>query len=719
MEHNSLYRRSQPLQRLRQLFFRHKPGAELKAAQFRSSLPLADAWRGSPWHVKLRLSPLLVGLLVSVAYYVGAKLGFALTLKPQPVSVLWPPNSILLAALLLTPPRWWFWIFLMVVPAHWASQLQSGVPQIMILCWFISNACEALIGALSIRFLSRGKFHLDTFRHTGIFILCGVLLAPFLSSFVDAGFVALNGWGQSAYWQVWRTRFFSNALAALTLVSLIVSWSDLRIEGRRNKMQSSILEAVALAFCLISVSLLIFVRQKPGVETEMALLYMPLPFVLWAAVRFGVAGASASLVVVTIVSIWGAAQGYGPFASHSPLENALSLQIFLILVCIPQLCLAAALQERRKSEEALRRSEERYRELIETQTDLICRFLPDTTLTFVNDAYCRFFGRQREELIGRKFTELIPEPEREATLKRIAALAKAGGVQTAEHQVLLPDGKRAWHHWVNHAISGSDGRVIEFQAIGRDISDRKRAEEANAKLAHVSRLAVVGELTASIAHEINQPLGAILSNADAASMLLEAHPHKIEDLKQILADIRKDDARASEVVRHIRRLLRKRQLELRPLDLNATISGVLELIRAEAHRRNAVCKADLQPNLPLVKGDQVDLQQVLLNLALNGLDAMNETPAERRLLRISSAVLGSTDVEVTVCDAGCGIAPERLPLLFESFATTKNEGLGLGLSISHAIIEAHRGRIWAENNANGGATFHFTIPTEETTPSNI
>jgi two-component system, LuxR family, sensor kinase FixL len=679
------------------------------------SLLLTDRSRGGHWLGKLKSSPLPAGFLAAVAYYLGAKLGFALTLQPQPVSVLWPPNSILLAALLLTPARWWWFIFLMVAPAHWAAQLQSDVPQKMILCWFVSNGCEALIGASCIRLLSRGEFHLDTFRNTGIFILGGVFLGPFLSSFLDAGFVALNRWGDSAYWDVWRTRFFSNALAAVTLATVIVSWSNAWMRGIRKTMQGSIAEAAILSLSLVLVSLVVFVRQEPGVETRGVLLYLPLPFLLWAAVRFGVAGASASLLAFTLISVWGTAHGAGPFASHSPLENALSLQIFLLVICIPQLCLAAALEERGQAEEALRSSEERYREVIETQTDLICRFLPDTTLTFVNEAYCRFFHRRREELIGLKWVELIPESEREKTLERIAALAKAPGVQTAEHEVLLPDGRRAWHHWVNHAICGSGGRVIELQAIGRDISDRKRAEEADAKLAHVSRLALVGELTASIAHEINQPLGAILSNADAASMLLEANPEKIDDVKQILADIRKDDARASEIVRHVRKLLRKRHLEMRPLEINAVLSAALELIRVEAHRRNMVCEADLQPNLPLVKGDQVDLQQVLLNFALNGLDAMSETPQDRRLLNITSTVLASREVEVTVSDRGCGIATGRLPMLFESFVTTKQNGLGLGLSICRAIIEAHHGRIWAENNPEGGATFHFTLPTEQTT----
>jgi two-component system sensor kinase FixL len=678
---------------------------------------MLDTWRSGAWPLKLTASPLAAGFLVSLAYYIGARLGFALTLRPTPVSVLWPPNSILLAGLLLTPPRWWWFLFLAAAPAHWAAQLQSGVPQMMILCWFISNSCEALIGAACIRRLCGGKLHLDTFRNVVIFITCGVLLAPFLSSFLDSGFVALNRWGGDSYWHVWRTRFFSNALAALTLVTFILTWSDLSLQRIRKSACRVIPEAALLALGLVMVSFGIFVHQKPGAEAEGAWLYMPLPFLLWAAVRFGVSGASASILAVTLISIWGAAHERGPFASHSPMENALSLQVFLVLISIPQLCLAVTLEERRKTEEALRTSEERYREVIETQTDLICRFLPDTTLTFVNEACCRFFNRRREELVGLKFTELIPEPERSRAAERIAALVSKPGVQTTEHEVLLPDGKHAWHHWVNYPIRGSDGRVIEFQGVGRDISDRKRAEEANAKLAHVSRLAMIGELTASIAHEINQPLQAILTNTGAASILLEANPEKIEDVKQILAEIRKDNSRASEVIRHMRKLLRKHQLEMQPLELNGMIAGVLEFLKVEGYRRRVVCAAELQPNLPIVHGDHVHLEQVLLNLALNGLEAMTETPENNRRLRVTSAVLEPGKVQVTVRDTGCGIAPETLPRLFESFFSTKKEGMGLGLSISGAIIEVHGGRIWGENNPDGGAAFHFTLPAQERTPA--
>jgi PAS domain S-box-containing protein len=185
----------------------------------------------------------------------------------------------------------------------------------------------------------------------------------------------------------------------------------------------------------------------------------------------------------------------------------------------------------RRAEEALRRSEERFREVVDSQPELICRYLPDTTLTFVNEAYCKYFGVSREELIGRRFVELIPEEAREAAQRHVLSLLENPRSERNEHQVVRSDGSIGWQQWVDHEVRGRDGRVVEFQAIGLDVTDRKRAEEATRNLTHASRLSLLGELTASIAHEINQPLGAILANADAADMLIEAGAGSPEQIR--------------------------------------------------------------------------------------------------------------------------------------------------------------------------------------------
>src|ERR1700720_113967 len=190
--------------------------------------------------------PFFAMLSVFAAYYLGAKIGFALTFQPHPVSFLWPPNSILLAALLLTPVRIWWVILLAAFPAHLAAELGSHVPPTMVFCWFISNSCEALIGAGCVRYLIDRPLRFDRLRNVAIFCSFAALLGPFLSSFLDAAFVGINHWGQDSYWQVWRIRFTSNILATLTLVPLIVTWGAEGIAWLRKIRRARLLEASLL-----------------------------------------------------------------------------------------------------------------------------------------------------------------------------------------------------------------------------------------------------------------------------------------------------------------------------------------------------------------------------------------------------------------------------------------------------------------------------------------
>ena len=195
-------------------------------------------------------------------------------------------------------------------------------------------------------------------------------------------------------------------------------------------------------------------------------------------------------------------------------------------------------RRRRRAEESLRESEERYRDVVEAQTDLICRYLPDTTLTFVNETYCRHFGRTRDELVGTKFIELVPEPERAATLRYVESMVSSPRTESYEHQVLRPDGSTGWQQWMDHAIRDADGQVIEVQAIGRDITELRRAEteaqERRKEVTHLTRVAILGELSGALAHELNQPLTAILSNTQAAQRLLARAPIDLAELGEIL-----------------------------------------------------------------------------------------------------------------------------------------------------------------------------------------
>lgn len=294
-------------------------------------------------------------LVVASAYYIGAQIGFGLTFQPHPVSTLWPPNSILLAALLLSPVRSWWFLLLAAFPAHLLAQLNANIPLTMILSWFVSNCSEALIGASILRYLTKSEMRFDNTYHVGMFILVA-FLAPFLSSFIDAAFVMLNRFGNTSFWDLFRVRFFSNVMASLTLVPLILTWWRGEFPKWGTITWKRYLESALLVTGIVIVGI---ITQEAELNKTPALLYLPLPFLLWAAIRFGPKGSSAVLLFVTVFEIWVAIHGHGPFASQSAESNALSVQLFLILASMPLLFLAALIKEREQAQEAATQKEER------------------------------------------------------------------------------------------------------------------------------------------------------------------------------------------------------------------------------------------------------------------------------------------------------------------------------------------------------------------------
>lgn len=264
------------------------------------------------------------------------------------------------------------------------------------------------------------------------------------------------------------------------------------------------------------------------------------------------------------------------------------------------------------------------------------------------------------------------------------------------------------------AVRILDGTVLY---CCRDVTAHKRADEAlqsaRLDLVHASRLALVGELAASIAHEVNQPLQSIVSNASAGISILERQkPPKLDTLNEILTDIDELGHLAAGVVARIQMLARKRPPEFEAVDVRELVAETLRIIEADARRRRITLRADSQPDLPKIAADRIWLQQVLLNLALNGMDAMQDVPPGDRALDVRAWGSAGT-VEISVSDTGHGIARDELPKLFEAFFTTKKHGVGLGLAVARSIVDAHRGKIWAVDHAGRGATFRLSLPVRQ------
>jgi len=549
----------------------------------RHGLAVASARR---WRAALP-AWLLPALAVAIGYYLAARLGIALTLAPHPISTLWPPNALLAAALMLAPTRAWWWLLAAALPGHLAAELLSGVPTVMVLGWYVSNCSEALIAAALVRAYRPAPLRLDSLRNAVLFFLCAVLAAPILSSFIDAALVRIIGWGSSGYWELVLARLPANMLAELTLGPLILAWAAIGFQGWRNAPLARHLEAVLMLAGLAVVCLLVF-DSDLNANASPALFYLPLPFLLWAAMRLGPTGTATAIALLAVTTIWGAVHGLGPFAGRAPQDTARDLQLFLIAVSVPMLLLTVALEERARAE--------------------------------------------------------------------------------------------------------------------RDASDQRM------QLTHLSRVAMLGELSGGIAHELNQPLTAILSNAQAAQHFIANKTSTPEILSEILHDIVLADQRAGEVIRRLRALFKRGETQFAPLEVNTLAGEVLDIVRGDLLTRAIEVERDLEAALPLVNGDRVELQQVMLNLVVNAFEAMGAPgSAEPRRLRVCTRRVDGA-VEVSIEDSGPGFTAEQYQRMFVPFYTTKPQGLGLGLSISRALVRAHGGRLWGDSQGSGGAAFRIRLP---------
>jgi PAS domain S-box-containing protein len=282
------------------------------------------------------------------------------------------------------------------------------------------------------------------------------------------------------------------------------------------------------------------------------------------------------------------------------------------------------------------------------------------------------------------------------------------------YRIVHPSGEIREIHSIGHPVFGPTGDVIEVVGTVMDVTERRRAEEERQALAHAHRITTMGQLTASIAHEVNQPISAAVTNAQAALRWLGMQPPDLQEVRQALGRIVKDGRRAGDVIGRIRALIAKAAPCKDRLDINATIVEVITLTRTEMHRNGVSLRTQLAPDLPFVQGDRVELQQVMLNLILNAIEALSGTSGGLRELLIKSEYSETNGVLVAVQDSGPGLTPESLEHLFDAFYTTKPGGMGMGLPICRSIIEAHGGRIWATANIPRGAALQFALSCQDT-----
>ena len=643
-------------------------------------------------------------LVVFAAYYVAGKLGQATThIRSSNLGPVWPAYGVALAAVLVCGPRVW--------PALLASAFlvafQSPVPHLAA----AGQAAAATLAALGGGAMLRSAGFDRTFprlRDALNLVVLGAAASAMISA--TLGVAVLYAVGVQPYSGIgpaWLIYWLGDGTGVLLITPLLLTAArivKLRDPARLGEF-AALIVAVVLACAVIFGDITLFpVRLH-------VLAFAVLPFVIWAAIRFCVLGGALATLLVAVIATVATALGLGPFAQNSTFVNATLLDVYFVILSVTGLILATlmaerahavAAHERLVAEQAALESRLRLAAIVESSDDAIVRQDLDGTVTDWNAGAQRLYGHAAGDAIGKSFFALVqPDSLGEAEApeiitKRETVHLRKDGTRIAVSQTLSP-------------IRDAAGRLVGESVIVRDASERHRANALREELAHLGRVSLLSALTGALAHEINQPLTAVGINADAADQLLGREPVPVAELRAVLGDIRSDNRRAGDVLQRIRTLLKKETTRYEPIELNATVSEVVKLLHTSAERRGIRISLALAPETSPVRGDRVQVQQVVLNLLMNACDAVQDN--EPRFRRVSlRTVTGPDGMSVLVKDSGAGLSDEELARIFEPFYTTKGDGMGLGLSICRAIVAAHGGALGASRNSDKGMTFSVSFP---------
>jgi|KBSMisStaDraftv2_1062788.scaffolds.fasta_scaffold04075_9 two-component system, LuxR family, sensor kinase FixL len=661
----------------------------------------------------------LCGVLAStVSYYVATQIAWTLTFPDSKVSLFFPPQAVLLCILLVVPIRHWWIYVLAAVSVHFMATQQAGWPPLYALNCEAFDAVKCVSAAAVVRSLIKSPLNAITLRDAVLFVLFAVVLVPFGTAFWGASFTVSYGFG-TQYWVEWRNLGISNAVTTVVLVPAFLLGAH-HVFARRPRVLSSrhVLEAALVGGCTVALGVFVFDRTPAGPNTSPALLYTPIPLLIWAALRFGLGGISASMLIITFQAIWGTMRGHGPFLAQTPAENATALQLFLLVTATPLMLLAVVIEEERRSKEALRESANLMG--LAAEAGDLAMWVWDVS---GNDVWMTERGRSLFGLepgarldFSATFNRVHPD-DRAARESAVARALRTRGEYEMEYRVQQVDGATRWIHGRGRCVGPDDGDGQKLFGVSMDVTARKQAEAAaaqkRAELEHVARVATLGELTTTLTHELQQPLAAILTNTYVGGRLLDAPEPDLQKVRRTLDDIGAVTERAGEVIGGLRAMLKRDRTAagLTDVDVNNVIRVVERIAHGDANRHKVTVDLDLSSDVRPVKGDSVQLQQVVLNLMLNAFSAMGGTRLNgARRLVVRTKAIDQSSVLVEVQDSGPGIAAEQLESVFDPFVTSKPDGLGMGLSICRSIIERHGGRISAANNRDGGATFSITLP---------
>ena len=387
--------------------------------------------------------------------------------------------------------------------------------------------------------------------------------------------------------------------------------------------------------------------------------------------------------------------------------------VAIAMILLQALIISFLLYQRRIN----RKVEQNYRTVADYTYDWEYWENPDGSLQYISPSCERICGYSAQDLMANPslLRDMIVPEDKAAWDDHISSVQKDLKSEEIQFRIQRPDGEIRWIEHACRPVFDHKGKNQGVRASNRDITKRafyrSETHKLQSELAHMDRVVTISTLTSALAHEINQPLAAMRSYAQAALRFMNKDHPEYDSVRKALQGIVEDNKRAAEVVNRLRDLVKKGPTHKEAIDINSIIHDVIRLINSELVLRNASITLNLRPGAPVVQADPIQIQQVLINLLTNALDAMDDQPIDRRTITISTKPENLNEIIVSIADSGRGIPPDIIKAIFSPFYTTKSTGMGLGLSICRSIIEAHAGKISAENNPDGGAIFSLILPT--------
>ena len=671
---------------------------------------LSAAWSSRP--------PFLYLGLFFAAYVMGCGFAQALAIVPGITVSIWPPGGVFMATLILTSPYSWpWWILAGCLAEMFAQFVWFHSPPIAGFLIYVGNAICATVGATLVNRATRRTVRLETLQEVLTFVVLGAGVAPLLSATVGSATLAWFGVESQTFTGVWPLFWIGDATGILLVAPLAL----VVVQHWRKKSQLSVAqwtEAGVLGLVFMGVAAL-------SLGGYLSSPYIIVPPLLWLAVRFEFRGAAVALALLTLVTMALTMSGDSQFVGdpESQRQRQVTLQLFLAISAFSALIVAAVSRQHqlavvtlRQNVEALRDRELELSQLVNMVPSHVWRLTPDGEPTFFNKRMVDFLGLDVADMDrpGRSRLESVL-----ATIHPDDAAGFSGALRgclttgrsfAMRYRLRDANGEYRWMSSRAEPMLNAQGAIVQWNIICVDIDDEVRAQEklraAQESLARASQAASLAELSASIAHEVNQPLAAIVANSNACYRWLSGEPANVVRAKNTTERIVRDANSAAAVISRIRALFRQSAEQRNNILLSNAIAEARNLLADEAARRRVRIDIDVESDLPAVSVDPVQIQQVLVNLIRNGMEAM-DSKKDDSVLAVRVHRVGD-EIQTEISDRGHGVEfPDRI---FEPFFTTKEYGMGMGLAICRSIVESHGGRLWATNNNPNGATFICTLP---------